>query len=1243
MSLSFSVAAGGVRRYIRYVILFCVAVVMVGTMVLTTYTASADSATTMPLRYNAEARAKVKAYYKVLEYCYRQTDTVDDLLIYHALSGKWGTDNKDGDGSVGTNFKDDFLAGIRGLENDKEYDCSDGNLIKEAFDYFATVSGSKPWNQWTLDEKKDLFCGPATDDGLNESGWFKAAYDLTGTNDYARQDCRGNVDFVVANQGDFDKIKNYAFVNTSVTDSLYDDGGDISKGINYLRTYLMNNIFNNDASIDLDGNASYTDDELFYVYRGLIAKQCSAGKAPSDYDPRNDYDDYIAAIKFVLDGNALRIQKQWWPKEENSATLLFRQYLSCKDVIENGVDDPAKKYVSAAMNTLVNYYKDDCLNKYEDFYGKQSDYKNRLTEPNESDYDDKTDYDRAKAIYDAYIAWFDILPLPETLRGDSSFCIDNGIYIEQEWPNNPIFECRLDEYINGLLSTNPDSNSPEWTGYTIPGLMNDDDDTDSTRTNPCYQSAGALGWAICPIMSSLGNTLTSIYEDMVEPFLAVNPRLLGAEAKSVVDKVSTFANIAIIIFLLVIIFSQLTGVGIDNYGIKKSLPKLIVTVILVNLSFVICQVAVDLSNIVGSGANSMLSGVDVSVKTCTMNGSSTGNGVMLNVPGGQQCVPADISSGSEAGMFRALVDIASVGLAGVGVIGVGSIILGVASSGWLAGLIIPVLLLLITAVIAVLFFFVLLGVRQAGVVILAVLSPLALVCYMLPNTKRYFDKWKKAFTGLLVLYPICGLLIGGGQLAAKILISASQDYVTYFAGCLIMVVPFFFIPSLLKGSFAAMGNIGAKISGFGKSLGSRGRGRVEGAFKNSDRYKNRVDFNQKRAAERRAERTIDRLGRRTNLNRRQQARMAAANSVLDESAKRRRENEQKSDLSYRGAMDAKIGLESEESRRNLSDYNNTGFVHAKQVQGMVSHDENFQDALQYNNRKFVKAQRTKSQNARMERWAEADVEVLPLNQGLAISRAKSRRDAQELKAYQDQFAGFDQTQLKSEVANAGTWLSQQGGSQRMSALISAMSSRGMEEDIFRMLKTPGVNVSGDDAIMGALANSSNYLLKAYGKKGSGKDFSTFETDGTLQAYIKDNDIKGADKDSLVEINAMGSNMVERKVAMDGALSAQVPKVREQMNNIIKNQISSMSSLSDLSSFGLTAGGFGSMSDDTAQAMLSSVTDYISSRNPRLTPAQAHAHAQAALQSAFANQIRDARANDQISSKVSSGVSSVFGI
>lgn len=73
------------------------------------------------------------------------------------------------------------------------------------------------------------------------------------------------------------------------------------------------------------------------------------------------------------------------------------------------------------------------------------------------------------------------------------------------------------------------------------------------------------------------------------------------------------------------------------------------------------------------------------------------------------------------------------------------------------------------------------------------------------------------FTGLLLVYPICGLLMGGGQFASTLLLLTAHnndDVGTFFTivAMLVAVVPFFMIPSILRNSMVAMGNLGVKIS-----------------------------------------------------------------------------------------------------------------------------------------------------------------------------------------------------------------------------------------------------------------------------------------------------------------------------------------------------------------------------------------------------------------------------------------------
>jgi hypothetical protein len=869
---------------------------VVGAMVLTTYMASARTRDPMTFEYDAGKRAKAKAYVNLLTFCWEKTDGTE-LKVVDALAGKWGHDN-----DVNNDINEHFL-------NKKDFECSNGYLINEVFGFFADASNGKikSWNEIEKDEQDDLLCD-----------MFDIEYD--GKN-YSGNDCVRMINDVregVAKATEFYFVQHASDGASALPNYLKDKIGDISK--------------------------PYDDDELYYVYKGLIENYCVEGQSWS-FEPAQwvlDDKHWIRTIDFEIGENGLKIRPKWSIVEHYSANAhyLAKTYVSdsswgvlpkdkdidCHEDNKTGlnafIDEPKDSVVAAAGKTLIKYLKEDCRKNYDEFFHQQQEYYNALS--NEQRQGDKKDY----------VEWFNTL---DAYPSDELYCTIDWQDDEGKWPNgwqreltpyewskHELFKCNVEEYIIGLLETNPDPDSPTYGGYVISVPQGGGDVDIPPEQDVCF-NAGSLSWVLCPLARNLGAAIGSIYEKMVEPFLAVKPRLLGDEAHQAWRKMSEIANLVVVVFLIIIIFSQLTGVGIDNYGIKKSLPKLIVTVILVNLSFVACQIVVDVSNIAGNGINDMLSGFanSVTVRSGTCDDGKPGIKISDGV-----CVSAnDVNSQNRAGSFRAIVDVATLGLAGVGAV---SLISSVAISGLVAGLIIPILLLLVTVVVAVLFFFILLGVRQAGVVILVVLAPVAIACYMLPNTKGYFNKWWKMFSGLLVVYPICGFLIGGGQLAAKILISSSTDYITFFAGCIIMVVPFFFIPSLLKGSFAAMGNIGAKISGIGKSLGSKGRNRLDNSIKNSDRYKNRLQYNQERAALRRANRVRNRLEGRGHLNARQADRLRKAQDVVLAQNKKTAENQERN-AGYFEAMGHKQALEMENERAVVGQYNRESFRNAKRA------------------------------------------------------------------------------------------------------------------------------------------------------------------------------------------------------------------------------------------------------------------------------------------------------------------------
>src|SRR5680860_295958 len=100
---------------------------------------------------------------------------------------------------------------------------------------------------------------------------------------------------------------------------------------------------------------------------------------------------------------------------------------------------------------------------------------------------------------------------------------------------------------------------------------------------------GGIGWIVCPVVNFLAWTADSAFSLLNDNFLKTNPAIFGDTTQAAWGSMRSIANVAFVIAFLIIIFSQITSVGITNYGIKKLLPRIIIAAILVNLSFIICQ------------------------------------------------------------------------------------------------------------------------------------------------------------------------------------------------------------------------------------------------------------------------------------------------------------------------------------------------------------------------------------------------------------------------------------------------------------------------------------------------------------------------------------------------------------------------------------------------------------------------------------------------------------------------------
>lgn len=354
--------------------------------------------------------------------------------------------------------------------------------------------------------------------------------------------------------------------------------------------------------------------------------------------------------------------------------------------------------------------------------------------------------------------------------------------------------------------------------------------TENDENEACYAGAGAMGWLLCPAIMSLEGLMDQVYSFVEEHFLKIRSDSIFNGAGSgqfrtngvheAWSKLQAIANIVFIIFFIIVLFSQITGVGISNYGIKKMLPKLIVTAVLINLSYIICAVLVDLSNVLGVGLRGLL---------------ESGLGIQ-----------AAQGAGAGATVSGFLV---------AGSITLTTIIIAVCIN---PGLVVTLLLFLGSAAIAVLFLWLILVVREVVVILGIVLSPVAFACSALPNTESLFKKWMKIMQAMLLLYPLCSLVVGGGQFAGRILASVGQSnaelgWTFNLAAMVAQVVPFFFIPSLLKGTLAGLGTLGAKLTQGQRALNANTMGRI----RNSDRYK---DFQMRSRAGMKADGTLSKRG-----------------------------------------------------------------------------------------------------------------------------------------------------------------------------------------------------------------------------------------------------------------------------------------------------------------------------------------------------------------------------------------------
>lgn len=1158
---------------------------------------------------SVEESARAKAAFNGLIFCLMRADTAGDggdMSFIQAVENGRMDQLNGSSGNTGDDLKDQYAMSVFGVPgNTENIDCSDipNGVIRSAINIFAGVSKDEEaqkmnWDAYALPDKdkekknqnwqraQDLFCSMPlhleewhfwSNDDRECSAVFQDWVTEGGTYGTSNLD---NTSFIYDNEGKYGggTIETFAnFINDE-----YFDGVRIV-GMPY-------NNFENAIVLQVLTRQWCMGDNKFYEDFQQKPLGVSNEKLMTiiNHKTQDLNENSIALVRIptyaVMEHD--QIAPSYGKMKEFAKMSQTSGWIGgCKSVSENlkvtEGDTPSKDLESLEVEVVKKACAARYTKRHEEIYEAITKdiggYKVYI--------DDENCTPGSPNCASELREWFK--NIPEKLDGSSPtsspFNKDIKWYEDLRDTNKDdygaIFVCSINEYINDIENNMPNKDEVELPTYIE--ISASDVETNSAEavidnkelgssnniinyaTDPCYDAAGAMAWILCPIIKSIGGALNSIYEWVADSFLAIDSYLVSSNSATHTAWLifQRIANIILIIFFIIIIFSQLTGWGIDNYGIKKALPKIIAVAIIINISFIAAQLLVDLSNIAGQSLHRLFMDIPISVSN----------------PALQKAEELNAGASSANGIFQVLLGGVTLGVAGVGVT---SVVTGISQNGVLSGLIIPILLILIIAIFAILFIFLLLGLRKALIILLITIAPVAIVCYALPNTKKYYSKWWSAFSAMLIMFPVCGFVIGGSAMAAKIILLSSQsDFVTYFVGMMLMIVPYFFIPSLIKGSFKAVGNIGAKVSGIGKGLGSKTRSRVDSLEKNSQGHKRRAEramdkrnmrmwsADAKRGAK--AESRLQRKygGDSSQMSARQQRKYGYASMKANEAQRRMNERNMWNNNVFVAGQTAKDSVDNANKMADAEMWSDSNFVSGQNAKASEERANRISEAEMWNDQGYRDLQSQKRQYAQREKMGEAAAGIFVADQDTFDQHAQARRASSEGKYYEEQIAGrvntpSDLTQTINEtIGQYGAATDNEGKEQaqrKLAAALRVAESRKMTDSVHKAFRGADQGIIKEimsdksGTVKSALAASQDKVLRAFGKSdvpeyesfvnggglssyadNKGREFSSGLDDKALEAIYEASVVRDADN-KVIERNDPGLSLEQLlRIAADG--------------------------------------------------------------------------------------------------------------
>ena len=316
----------------------------------------------------------------------------------------------------------------------------------------------------------------------------------------------------------------------------------------------------------------------------------------------------------------------------------------------------------------------------------------------------------------------------------------------------------------------------------------------------------ALRWLTCPVMKSLSwvtDTLNTALGDLLRFDMS------HFENQGFHNVWKNFRNIALallVIAALVMIVSQAAGAQIlDAYTIKKVLPRLLIAVVAISLSWPLLKFGVQLFNDLGGMVNNLILQPFTSVATSAADQAMSTAQRLDAVNGtniGQVVAVA-------TGLNDAIQTGAGVGLLAGGTLATGAAALAIYGPLGVLSIVGVAVLALIVAVLA-------LGLRAIIIIAGIVLAPLAIACFILPSTEKIWKFWWNLMIGALAMFPIVMGFLALGKAGAMITPNP-------LLAILLFIAPYFLIPFAFKLGSGFVGKVMTAINDSERGLFDRAK------------------------------------------------------------------------------------------------------------------------------------------------------------------------------------------------------------------------------------------------------------------------------------------------------------------------------------------------------------------------------------------------------------------------------------